>query len=89
MSGFVTICEVGPRDGLQIARTRMTTDDRIAWIEQVLAPNLRGVQNAYNAGAHKISIPVSVSDGHSMANVNRMPAQRPEPPGRHSRNLEF
>ena len=30
----------------------MTTDDRIAWIVQVLAPNLRGVQNAYNAGAH-------------------------------------
>jgi hydroxymethylglutaryl-CoA lyase len=42
---------------------------------QALAPNLRGVQNAYNAGVHKISIPVSVSEGHSMANLNRMPAQ--------------
>jgi hydroxymethylglutaryl-CoA lyase len=42
---------------------------------QALAPNLRGAQNAYNAGVHKISIPVSVSDGHSQANLNRTPAQ--------------
>jgi hydroxymethylglutaryl-CoA lyase len=111
---FVSICEVGPRDGLQIAKTRMTTDDKVAWIVslaaaglkeievgsfvpprvipqladtpeivarvletvpgltvQALAPNLRGVQNAYNAGVHKISIPVSVSEGHSKANLNR------------------
>jgi hydroxymethylglutaryl-CoA lyase len=115
---FVSICEVGPRDGLQIAKTRMTTDDKVAWIVslavaglkeievgsfvparvipqladtpeivarvletvpgltvQALAPNLRGVQNAYNAGVHKISIPVSVSEGHSKANLNRTPAQ--------------
>ena len=33
MSGeFVSICEVGPRDGLQIAKTRMSTDDKVAWI---------------------------------------------------------
>jgi hydroxymethylglutaryl-CoA lyase len=44
-------------------------------VVQALAPNLRGVQNAYHAGVHKISIPVSVSDGHSMANLNRTPAQ--------------
>src|ERR1700739_163813 len=118
MPSFVSICEVGPRDGLQIAKTRMTTDDKVRWIAsihaagvkeieggsfvpprvipqladtaesvarvleacpgltvQALAPNLRGVQNAYNAGVHKISIPVSVSEGHSMANLNRMPAQ--------------
>ena len=30
MSEFVSICEVGPRDGLQIAKTRMTTDDKVA-----------------------------------------------------------
>ena len=42
---------------------------------QALVPNLRGAQNAYHAGVHKISIPVSVSEGHSMANLNRMPAQ--------------
>ena len=115
---FVSICEVGPRDGLQIAKTRMTTDDKVRWIKsiaaagvreievgsfvpprvipqlsdtpeivarvladvpgltvQALAPNLRGVQNAYNAGVHKIAIPVSVSDGHSKANLNRTPEQ--------------
>ncbi|MBN8874959.1 MAG: hydroxymethylglutaryl-CoA lyase [Rhodospirillales bacterium] len=118
MSTFVSICEVGPRDGLQIAKTRMTTDDKVRWIKsiaaagvreievgsfvpprvipqlsdtpeivsrvlaevpgltvQALAPNLRGVQNAYNAGVHKISIPVSVSEGHSRANLNRAPAE--------------
>jgi hydroxymethylglutaryl-CoA lyase len=118
MSAFVSICEVGPRDGLQIAKTRMTTEAKVRWIQaiaaagvreievgsfvpprvipqlsdtpevvaavlasvpglivQALAPNLRGVQNAYNAGVHKISIPISVSDGHSMANLNRTPAQ--------------
>ncbi len=110
---FVTICEVGPRDGLQIAKTRMTTDAKVAWIAaiaaagvpeieigsfvparvipqmadtqevtervagipnvviQTLTPNLRGAQNAYHAGAAKISIPVSVSEGHSRANLNR------------------
>jgi hydroxymethylglutaryl-CoA lyase len=117
MNEFVAICEVGPRDGLQIAKSRMTTDAKVRWIQaiaaagvrmievgsfvpprvipqlsdtsevverclkipelivQALAPNLRGVQNAYKAGVHKISIPVSVSEGHSMANLNRMPAQ--------------
>jgi hydroxymethylglutaryl-CoA lyase len=117
MNQHVSICEVGPRDGLQIAKTRMTTEAKILWIAaiaaagvkeievgsfvparvipqlsdtpevveqclkipglvvQALAPNLRGAQNAYNAGVHKISIPVSVSEGHSMANLNRMPQQ--------------
>ncbi|MGA9016300.1 MAG: hydroxymethylglutaryl-CoA lyase [Acetobacteraceae bacterium] len=117
MIEHVSICEVGPRDGLQIAKTRMTTDAKVRWIRaiaaagvpeievgsfvpprvipqlsdtpevveeclkipgltvQALAPNLRGVQNAYHAGVHKISIPISVSEGHSMANLNRMPAQ--------------
>lgn len=118
MSTFISICEVGPRDGLQIAKTRMTTEAKVRWIQslaasglkeievgsfvpprvipqlsdtpevvaqvlatcpgltvQALAPNLRGVQNAYNAGVHKIAIPISVSDGHSMANLNRLPAQ--------------
>lgn len=115
---FVSICEVGPRDGLQIAKTRMTTDDKVAWIKslaaagipeievgsfvpprvipqlsdtpeivarvlaeipgltvQALAPNLRGAQNAFNAGVHKIAMPISVSEGHSKANLNRSPAQ--------------
>ncbi len=118
MSEFISICEVGPRDGLQIAKTRMATDTKVRWIAaiaaagvheievgsfvparvipqladtpeivakvlttvpglvvQALAPNLRGVQNAYNAGVHKISMPVSVSEGHSRANLNRSPAE--------------
>jgi hydroxymethylglutaryl-CoA lyase len=118
MSEFVSICEVGPRDGLQIAKTRMATDTKVRWIAaiaaagvreievgsfvparvipqlsdtpeivarvletvpgltvQALAPNLRGVQNAYNAGVHKISVPVSVSEGHSRANLNRSPSE--------------
>jgi hydroxymethylglutaryl-CoA lyase len=118
MSEFVSICEVGPRDGLQIAKTRMTTDDKVNWIAsiaasgvreievgsyvparvipqlsdtpeivtrvlaavpgltvQVLAPNLRGAQNAYHDGVHKISMPISVSEGHSRANLNRTPAE--------------
>ncbi|HET6182853.1 MAG TPA: hydroxymethylglutaryl-CoA lyase [Acetobacteraceae bacterium] len=113
----VNICEVGPRDGLQIAKSRMPTDTKVRWIaamaaaglkeievgsfvpprvipqmadtEEVvrrsveipgltviaLVPNLRGAQRAYAAGAHKISLPVSVSDGHSRANLNRTPAE--------------
>ncbi len=117
MSEFVSICDVGPRDGLQIAKTRMTTDDKVKWIAslyaagipevevgsyvpprvipqlsdtaeivsrvlaevpglvvQALAPNLRGAQNAFNGGVHKISMPISVSEGHSKANLNRTPA---------------
>ncbi len=113
MRETVRICEVGPRDGLQIAKGRMPTAVKICWIAaiaaagvpeievgsfvparvipqmadteevvrrslavpglvvQALAPNLRGAQNAFHTGAHKIGIPVSVSEGHSRANLNR------------------
>ena len=113
----VSICEVGPRDGLQIAQTRMETGAKVRWIaamaaagvkeievgsfvpprvipqmsdtEEVvrrsieipgltviaLVPNLKGAQRAYEAGAHKISVPVSVSEGHSRANLNRSPEE--------------
>ena len=37
----------------------------------VLVPNLKGVENAIKAGAHKITIPVSASETHSLKNVNR------------------
>ena len=43
-------------DGLQVA---------------VLVPNFRGAENAVAAGAHKISIPFSVSETHSLRNVRR------------------
>ncbi|WP_337879398.1 hydroxymethylglutaryl-CoA lyase [Rheinheimera sp.] len=41
----------------------------------VLVPNLRGAQGAIAAGAHKISIPLSVSEAHSLRNVKRTHAQ--------------
>lgn len=113
MSDAVGICEVGPRDGLQIARGRMATDAKLRWIRQLaeaglkeievgsfvsprlvpqmadtaeivkgslaiegltvcaLAGNLRGAIQAYEAGAHVVAIPISVSDTHSRANVNK------------------
>ena len=36
-----------------------------------LVPNLRGAQAALQAGVHKLSIPVSASAAHSMANVRK------------------
>lgn len=36
-----------------------------------LVPNARGAQNAINAGVHKISLPLSVSETHSLANLRR------------------
>lgn len=37
----------------------------------VLVPNLRGAQAAIESGAHKITLPLSVSETHSMANLRR------------------
>lgn len=36
-----------------------------------LVPNLRGARNALQAGAHKLTLPVSASEAHSMANVRK------------------
>ncbi len=41
----------------------------------VLVPNLRGAEDAIAAGAHKITIPLSVSETHSLKNVRRSHAQ--------------
>ncbi len=120
----VIVCEVGPRDGLQMAKSRMATGTKQAWIAAMaqagvpeievgsfvspkvipqmsdtdvvvrdavlvpglrvvaLAPNLRGAQAAYEAGAHRVTIPVSVSEGHSRANLNRTPAEQVAEVGR-------
>jgi hydroxymethylglutaryl-CoA lyase len=40
-----------------------------------LVPNLKGAQAAFAAGVHKITIPVSVTEAHSLANVRRTHAQ--------------
>jgi hydroxymethylglutaryl-CoA lyase len=113
MTHTITICEVGPRDGLQMARGRMPTDLKLRWIAQLaaaglqeievgsfvsprmipqmadsgdvvrgalgiegltvaaLACNLKGAIAAHEAGAQVLSIPISVSDTHSRANVNK------------------
>ena len=113
MEQEVRLCEVGPRDGLQMARGMMAADDKLRWIRQLaaaglreievgsfvsprlvpqmadtgqllpqvlgidgltvcaLACNLKGAIAAYEAGAHVIAIPVSVSDTHSHANVGK------------------
>lgn len=114
----VTICEVGPRDGLQIAKGRMPTAIKTRWIAAMaaagvpqievgsfvspklipqmadtpeivrravllpnvivvgLAPNLRGAQAAMEAGAQRISVPISVTMGHSQANLNKTPDEQ-------------
>ena len=112
MGERVVVREVGPRDGLQMARGRMATADKVRWIEAIaasgmpeievgsfvparvipqmadtgevaravcgiasavvgLAPNVRGVQAAAEAGVRRVTVPVSVSEGHSRANTNR------------------
>ena len=40
-----------------------------------LAPNLKGMQRALDAGAHKITFPVSASREHSLSNVRMTPEQ--------------
>ncbi|NBS94858.1 MAG: hydroxymethylglutaryl-CoA lyase [Betaproteobacteria bacterium] len=40
-----------------------------------LVPILRGAQAAFAAGVHKITIPVSASRAHSLANVRKTPAE--------------
>lgn len=41
----------------------------------VLVPNLRGAQAAVDAGAHKITLPCSASETHSLRNLRRTHAQ--------------
>ncbi len=124
MSEWVTVCEVGPRDGLQIAHGIMPTAAKTRWIAAMaaaglreievgsfvppklipqmadtaqvvqaartipgllvaaLAPNLKGAQNAYAAGAARVTVPVSVSEGHSRSNTNRAPMEQVAEVGR-------
>jgi hydroxymethylglutaryl-CoA lyase len=43
-----------------------------------LVPNVRGAEAAVQAGVHKVTIPVSASEAHSLANVHQTPAQMVE-----------
>jgi hydroxymethylglutaryl-CoA lyase len=40
-----------------------------------LAPNMRGAGNAFDAGVEKITLPISVSEPHSLANVRKTHAE--------------
>ncbi len=39
----------------------------------VLVPNLKGAERAFAAGAQRVTVPVSASLSHSLANINRTP----------------
>ena len=109
----IDVVEVGPRDGLQMAKGIMPTELKKRWIREgaaaglgeievcsfvpqsvvpgmadaaevtrfartvpgfkvaVLVPNARGAQNAIAAGAQKMSMPISVSKSHLMANIRK------------------
>src|SRR5690349_18439083 len=43
-----------------------------------LVPNRRGAQAALDAGVHKLTMPVSASTAHSLANVRKTPAEMVE-----------
>ncbi|MBF8660675.1 hydroxymethylglutaryl-CoA lyase [Pseudomonas putida] len=40
-----------------------------------LVPNLKGAEAAFNAGIHKITLPISVSEQHSISNIRKTHAQ--------------
>ena len=109
----VEVCEVGPRDGLQMIKTVVPTPVKVRWINQLfqaglrhievgsfvpprlvpqmadteevvlaaraipglhviaLVPNLKGAQRAHAAGVHKVIVPISVSESHSLANTRK------------------
>lgn len=109
----IQIVEVGPRDGLQIARAIMPTALKKRWIQEAVAagiteievcsfvpakvvpgmqdaaevtrfaasvpgltvaaliPNAKGGAAAIEAGAHKVSMPISVSQSHNQANLRK------------------
>ena len=54
-----------------VAHARTIPDLTVA----VLVPNLKGAEAAIAAGAHKITLPLSVSETHSLRNVRRTHAQ--------------
>ena len=57
-----------------VAHARTITGLRVV----ALAPNLKGFERAVQAGAHKITFPVSASRAHSLANVRMTPEQMVE-----------
>ena len=66
-------------DARQVVAHALTYPDLLV---TVLAPNLRGAQDALESGAQRIVAPVSVSTAHSLANVRRTPREMVEELGR-------
>lgn len=62
-------------DAAQVVAHALTYPDLVV---TVLAPNLRGAENALASGAHRIVAPISVSAAHSLANVRRTPLEMVE-----------
>jgi hydroxymethylglutaryl-CoA lyase len=53
-------------DAAQVVKYALT---KPGWTVMALVPNLRGAQAALEAGVHKMTMPVSASAAHSLANV--------------------
>jgi hydroxymethylglutaryl-CoA lyase len=58
------------------------TGEIVSWARNIpgltvaaLVPNFKGAENAIKAGAHKITLPLSVSETHSQANLRKTHAQ--------------
>ncbi len=54
-------------------RSSLTRAPSPASTSRCTVPNVRGAQAAIEAGAHKITLPLSVSETHSLANLRRTP----------------
>ncbi|GGA81088.1 hydroxymethylglutaryl-CoA lyase [Ornithinibacillus halotolerans] len=110
---FITIKEVGPRDGLQNEKKFLSTEDKVTWINMLsntgikeieyssfvnpkwipaladakevgkrikrnpsvlysaLVPNMKGLENALEAGIDGASVFMSASESHNLKNINK------------------
>jgi hydroxymethylglutaryl-CoA lyase len=57
-------------DAAEVVRHALTLP---GWTVMALVPNRKGAEAALRAGAHKLTLPVSASEAHSLANVRRTP----------------
>jgi len=74
--------EVGSFVPARVLPQLADTGEVVVWARTIpglsvaaLVPNLRGAEAAIAAGAHKITIPLSASETHSLRNVRRTQAQ--------------
>src|SRR5258707_1960093 len=70
MSDAVRIIEVGPRDGLQNAKTSISVPDRIAFIEALLGAGLHTVE--VGAFVSPKAIPQMVGSDHVLRGVSHI-----------------